>query len=894
MTASRCLTCHAPIAERIARRRGVHRDVKDDCVTCHVEHAGRDAELRPLEKATFDHAIETGFPLDGRHAPLAKRLRPMPQDAIVHCGQTRVLELSHRRAQGDAGGRLHHVPLRGGAVQAGIPLVRPREGRVPADRRPPARGVREVPRQPARSRGFASPAAPTATGSPTSRRSVSTAPPATRPTTWQTQKVDHARTAFPLVGKHVAVACAKCHVQAPMRAKPKFARCSDCHSDPHRGQFKEGCESCHKETGFKGASSFDHEKRTGFALTGRHAALECSKCHQGPPAAARTSGSPSAPRAIDFRGLKRECATCHTDVHKGELGATCVSCHSTQTFKITTFTHPRFTEFFEGSHAGVACSKCHVTSAPSAPMRTGAPVPGLKFRDLSTACASCHADPHLGQVSRQCESCHDVKGAKFVTTGFSHDRVVSFTLVGKHAEVACGKCHKVETGTFPAGQGTARRLRGVPVDCASCHKDPHLGQVSRQCETCHTPSGFAVTTFTHKGLDAFFVGRHRGLECIQCHRKLDAEFPAGRGTAVKFKVGTECSSCHRDAHAGALGQACASCHTPELWQNPNKAFHKVTVFPLEGRHLAVPCQSCHLHGQLKGTPMRCYDCHWIRRQDDKLPDASRQRLRELPSSDLVDRGELGSRRAHGHAAQRVAPDARVRLVSQEPSICRHQARVHLVPREGLPRRADPESRSRGLPARLRRVPHAVGADLPRRALYARHLFAGGTTCDAGVRVVPSQQRLPWHAARLCRLPPDGLPTHHVTRSRVGRLFHRVRVVPSLHRQLMARRELQSLAILRAAGCARDAGVRVVPQERPIQGYGARLRHVSPGGLSAGAEPEPRRGRVPHRVRVVPSGHRRELGRRDLQPRVGVSAAGCTRDGGLRVVPQEQHLQGHVA
>ena len=48
VTAARCLTCHKPIADRIAGRKGVHRSVTE-CVSCHVEHAGVDAELRHLD-----------------------------------------------------------------------------------------------------------------------------------------------------------------------------------------------------------------------------------------------------------------------------------------------------------------------------------------------------------------------------------------------------------------------------------------------------------------------------------------------------------------------------------------------------------------------------------------------------------------------------------------------------------------------------------------------------------------------------------------------------------------------------------------------------------------------------------------------------------------------------
>ena len=52
------------------------------------------------------------------------------------------------------------------------------------------------------------------------------------------------------------------------------------------------------------------------------------------------------------------------------------------------------------------------------------------------------------------------------------------------------------------------------------------------------------------------------------------------------------------------------------WETPSRAFHKAPVFPLEGRHLTVPCASCHIKGQVKGTPTTCADCHWVRRQDD--------------------------------------------------------------------------------------------------------------------------------------------------------------------------------------------------------------------------------------------------------------------------------------
>ena len=72
ITPDLCLSCHKPVADRIRLKKGVHREVTGDCAACHVEHAGADAELRPFDPKSFDHATETGFPLDGRHAAIAR------------------------------------------------------------------------------------------------------------------------------------------------------------------------------------------------------------------------------------------------------------------------------------------------------------------------------------------------------------------------------------------------------------------------------------------------------------------------------------------------------------------------------------------------------------------------------------------------------------------------------------------------------------------------------------------------------------------------------------------------------------------------------------------------------------------------------------------------------
>ncbi len=57
--------------------------------------------------------------------------------------------------------------------------------------------------------------------------------------------------------------------------------------------------------------------------------------------------------------------------------------------------------------------------------------------------------------------------------------------------------------------------------------------------------------------------------------------------------------------------------TQAQFETPNRSFHNATGFRLEGRHLTVACESCHLNGQFSGTPKTCYDCHWVRRKDDR-------------------------------------------------------------------------------------------------------------------------------------------------------------------------------------------------------------------------------------------------------------------------------------
>jgi hypothetical protein len=339
------------------------------------------------------------------------------------------------------------------------------------------------------------------------------------------------------VGLHTRVACERCHTAGITRPLV-FERCSSCHVNVHRESVKDDCRQCHTENGFRGGT-FDHRTRTAFPLVGKHEGLACRKCHTGITA----DEVPLASKVVDFGGASAECVACHKDKdkHKGEYGRACDACHRPLTFKTDGFTHPRLPEFYAGRHTGVACVKCHVRATDSQP----AHVAPAKAKTPSMACSACHSDAHLGQVGTACERCHAIDAARFAASRFSH-QAAAFRLSGRHATLECVKCHPSETAAFPAGAGTAKRLKPVSNECRTCHKDPHLGQVDLGCATCHLTTTFSVPGYEHRGLDAIFaVASHARLPCRSCHKKETAQFPAGRGAAIRFKgLGKTCLECH--------------------------------------------------------------------------------------------------------------------------------------------------------------------------------------------------------------------------------------------------------------------------------------------------------------------------------------------------------------
>lgn len=376
---------------------------------------------------------------------------------------------------------------------------------------------------------------------------------------------NHAYTDYPLEGGHAKAACASCH--KGQNYKGTATACASCHAakDPHKGQLGKVCQTCHQVAGWKTIKPFDHG-RTGFALTGAHARAACLTCHAGQR----------------WQGLPQTCLSCHAkdDAHKGTRGTNCSNCHSTGSWRATTFNHNSDTAFpLVGQHGTTACAACH--GANNA------------IRKPARDCVACHRkdDTHKGENGTNCASCHTARDWK--QTNFDHDRMTRFPLNGAHDKAACAACHKQ-----PA------KLVKPPVTCFGCHAadDSHKGANGMDCARCHTSTSWKQTSFNHNSMTRFpLKGAHGKLLCAQCHVP----------TSGQAKPALDCVGCHAkdDVHKGNLGKACASCHSSDSWRTGVVFDHELTRFPLMGKHRALTCQQCHADKGFVAKGLTCQSCH---------------------------------------------------------------------------------------------------------------------------------------------------------------------------------------------------------------------------------------------------------------------------------------------
>src|SRR5581483_6941903 len=385
----------------------------------------------------------------------------------------------------------------------------------------------------------------------------------------------------PLSKAHAAFEnqCDKCHV--PFKGIPDSA-CLACHpatgkhieegAGPHARFAKEGrkCTSCHADhKGEKHPLSpevkqqgFDHARDAGVALTGKHGGVPCAGCHK-----------PTKTGAIQWIGdaALDICFGCHKDVHKGELGGNCSRCHSTGGWKPPSKTIEQHKVSMTGKHAGLQCAQCHVKGAHLEP---------------KSSCGDCHEQKH-GGTKAPCETCHNTNDWKSAT--FKHD-FCTCILPGKHQTAPCLSCHP------------AFKFVPTPFACAACHKKDLKHEDLGACSRCHSALSWKTKTFDHDKPQVGFPieGKHLEVGCENCHKQ----------KGVFRGLPRNCEGCHKVPKHGDFG-ACAKCHTVGGWA-PQTFSHDKTAFPLDGKHAAVGCATCHAKfkaGEFVKGPNECLLCH---------------------------------------------------------------------------------------------------------------------------------------------------------------------------------------------------------------------------------------------------------------------------------------------
>ncbi len=399
---------------------------------------------------------------------------------------------------------------------------------------------------------------------------------------------NHNRARFPLDGKHREVPCEKCHVlpgDNPQSPKVttyiglRFSACSDCHPNPHENNRAFNCARCHTTRSWKRPYLlFDHERDSSFHLRGKHAELQCEKCHQ----RTQWTGTKTV-QSFHLYGLGTQCAQCHKDPHQATLGDDCSRCHTQNSWRgrDLLFVHNRDSRYpLFGAHLITDCKKCH-------PPEEGRPLATARFREIETACTACHRDPHEGQFQKTCTDCHNETDWKGRWVVDSHGAGSRYPLTGAHATVKCVKCHPLPSEDAPLGQA---RFSGTSTACDKCHKDPHRGQMRSPCSACHNTTAWKAPhlLFAHNKQSEFALdANHSAVPCASCHKQGPA--------AVYRPLPKTCEGCHvdidaairavpqqtnikADPHAGRV--ACAQCHTQTQRRQTSADF-------------AAACRSCH-------------------------------------------------------------------------------------------------------------------------------------------------------------------------------------------------------------------------------------------------------------------------------------------------------------
>ena len=299
--------------------------------------------------------------------------------------------------------------------------------------------------------------------------------------------------------------------------------------------------------------------------------------------------------SADVKG--KQCATCHSDHHGKNFQIV--------KFDEKTFNHNLTGFTIIGAHTKKTCKDCH-----DAKHITVATIKTKKFTylGLKTNCTNCHVDVHQNTLSAVCSNCHDANAFK-PASRFNH-ATAKYQLTGKHKNVECLKCHKIETTNGVKFQ----KFTGLQYSsCINCHVDVHKNKFGPNCLQCHSNESFTLTkaikNFDHSKTKYKLEGKHLAIDCKLCHK-------VKYTTPLKHE---KCTDCHKDYHNGqfvkdGVSPDCSACHNLISFASFTYTVeqHNKGSFALQGAHSAVPCFECHKKTEkwsFREIGKRCIDCH---------------------------------------------------------------------------------------------------------------------------------------------------------------------------------------------------------------------------------------------------------------------------------------------
>ncbi len=476
----KCLDCHDEIDQLIKQGRGYHVSIEvygKECVSCHSDHHGRDFQIIKLDQENFNHEL-TGYSLKGAHAdvecndchnsinisnPISQKTT---EGTFLGLG-TDCLSCHDDYHQNTLSGNCtscHNLESFAPAVhfdhqQTDFPLEAKHANADCVD-------CHEMLEKDGRQfQQFAGTDFQNCTSCHEDVHENKFGQDCQQCHTVQSfreiidiERLNHDNTNFPLQGLHETVGCKSCHRNSYIEPLA-HSQCSDCHSDQHRGQFKNenpgsDCSDCHTVHGFSPSTyTIEKHNHTLFSLEEAHLATPCFACHQ-------------KNERWEFRDIGVKCIDCHENIHEGFISKqfmaenNCENCHSTSSWIDISFDHQQTGFVLEGKHAEITCRDCHF-------VQVGDGTFNQRFNDLQNQCIACHEEQHKGQFEKRykndCSQCHGFD--TWNASRFNHDNS-RFKLEGKHLELDCIKCHPL------VGKPTDRFIRYKlfkEIKCTNCH-----------------------------------------------------------------------------------------------------------------------------------------------------------------------------------------------------------------------------------------------------------------------------------------------------------------------------------------------------------------------------------------------------------------------------------------